>query len=129
MPAESDSKQKWEVQLRKGCVELAVLASLWDGRLYGLQILRRLEYFSGLRVSEGTIYPLLSRLKTAGWVESEWEETGIGHPRRYYSLTEGGKRRLLEMARSWAKLAGNIDQLLARLGTPEPEEQSQESSI
>ena len=45
-----DSTGKWEVQLRKGCIELAVLASLWDGRLYGLEMLRRLEYFSGLTV-------------------------------------------------------------------------------
>ena len=115
--AASDSTLKWEVQLRKGCVELAVLASLWDSRLYGLQILRQLEYFSGLRVSEGTIYPLLTRLATAGWVEAEWEDSSQGHPRRYYTLTESGKSRVLEMARSWSKLASNIDRLLARLDT------------
>ncbi|MGA2711711.1 MAG: PadR family transcriptional regulator [Bryobacteraceae bacterium] len=68
VPDISDSTGKWEVQLRNGCIELAVLASLWDGRLYGLEILRRLEYFSGLTVSEGTIYPLLGRLAVAGWV-------------------------------------------------------------
>lgn len=114
----SNSTLKWEVQLRKGCVELAVLASLWEGRLYGLQILRRLEYFSGLTVSEGTIYPLLSRLKAAGWVESEWQETPLGHPRRYYTLTPAGKDRIQEMSRSWSKLAGNINQLLHRLVSP-----------
>ena len=113
--AVSDSTLKWEVQLRKGCVELAVLASLWEGRLYGLQILRQLEYFSDLTVSEGTIYPLLTRLAAAGWVEAEWQDSSQGHPRRYYTLTESGRSRVLEMARSWSKLASNIDRLLVRL--------------
>ncbi len=116
-PTTSVSTVKWEVQLRKGCVELAVLASLWDGRLYGLQIVRQLEYFAGLTVSEGTIYPLLNRLRTAGWVEAEWQEAPLGHPRRYYALTASGRSRVLEMSRSWSKLAGNIDRLLARLNT------------
>ncbi len=106
---------KWEVQLRKGCVELAILASLWPERLYGLQMLRRLEYFSGLTVSEGTIYPLLSRLKAAGLVEAQWEQAPPGHPRKYYSLTEAGRRRVLEMARLWSKFTENIDQLLVPL--------------
>lgn len=111
----SDSTRKWEVQLRKGCVELAVLAALWEGRLYGLQVLRRLEYFSGMIVSEGTIYPLLNRLAAAGWVESEWQETSMGHPRRYYVLTQQGRNRVLQMSQTWSKLSGTIDQLLSRL--------------
>ncbi len=111
----ADSTGKWEVQLRKGCIELAVLASLWDGRLYGLEILRRLEYFSGLPVSEGTLYPLLSRLNTAGWVISEWQEAPQGHPRRYYTLTARGRKRVEEMSRVWSGLTRNIDHLLTRI--------------
>lgn len=110
----TDSTGKWEVQLRKGCIELAVLASLWDGRLYGLEMLRRLEYFSGLPISEGTLYPLLSRLNTAGWVISEWQDAPLGHPRRYYTLTPRGRNRVEEMSRVWSGLTRNIDQLLAR---------------
>jgi len=106
---------KWEVQLRKGCVELAILASLWPERLYGLQMLRRLEHFSGLTVSEGTIYPLLSRLKAAGLVEAQWERIPRGHSRKYYSLTIAGRSRVLEMARLWSKFTENIDQLLVPL--------------
>jgi PadR family transcriptional regulator, regulatory protein PadR len=112
----SDSTGKWEVQLRKGCVELAVLASLWEGRLYGLEILRRLEYFSGLTVSEGTIYPLLSRLMAAGDVDAEWQESASGHPRRYYTLTARGRRRTRELSQLWSTFRGNIDQLLVPLG-------------
>lgn len=108
----SDANVKWEVQLRKGCVELATLASLWSGRLYGLEMLRRLEYCSGLVVSEGTIYPLLSRLERAGLVEAEWVETGLGHPRKYYTLTPAGTRRTIEMTRFWGSFTNNFEQLL-----------------
>ena len=53
--SERETPDKWEVQLRKGCLELAILASLWSGRLYGLEIIRRLENQSELTVSEGTV--------------------------------------------------------------------------
>jgi PadR family transcriptional regulator PadR len=114
----SDSTGKWEVQLRKGCVELATLASLWPGRLYGLEMLRRLEYCSGLVVAEGTIYPLLGRLERAGLIKAEWVETGLGHPRKYYTLTAAGSRRTLEMTRLWSKFTKNFEQLLIPLRDP-----------
>jgi PadR family transcriptional regulator PadR len=113
----SGSNDKWEVQLRKGCVELATLASLWRGRLYGLEMLRTLEYGSGLVVSEGTIYPLLSRLERAGLVEAEWVETGLGHPRKYYTLTAAGAQRTVEMRRFWASFTDNFDQILKPVGS------------
>ena len=107
---------KWEVQLRRGCLELAILAALWDGKLYGLEILRRMESEFDLIVSEGTIYPLLSRLKTLRLVQSEWVESDAGHPRKYYALTSAGKRRALEMARIWARFSSSMSKLLAPLG-------------
>jgi PadR family transcriptional regulator, regulatory protein PadR len=111
----SDSTGNWEVQLRKGCVELATLASLWPGRLYGLEMLRRLEKCSGLVVSEGTIYPLLGRLERGGLIEAEWVETGLAHPRKYYTLTAAGSRRTLEMTRIWSRFMQGFDQLLTPL--------------
>jgi hypothetical protein len=57
-PAASDATSKWQVQLRKGCIELGTLASLFPGRLYGLEMLRRLGHCAGMIVAEGTIYPL-----------------------------------------------------------------------
>src|ERR1035438_6448717 len=108
----SDTTGKWEVQLSKGCVELATLASLWPGRLYGLELLRRLEYCSGLVVSEGTIYPLLGRLERGGLIEAEWVETGLGHPRKYYTLTAAGSRRTLKISRLGSIFKKNSDQLL-----------------
>jgi PadR family transcriptional regulator PadR len=106
---------KWEVQLRKGCLELAILAALWDGKLYGLEILRRLESDSNLIVSEGTIYPLLSRLKALGLVRSEWVESDAGHPRKYYALTSAGKKRSCEMAGMWSRFSSGMSRLLAPL--------------
>jgi PadR family transcriptional regulator PadR len=103
------------VQLRKGCLELAILAALWGGKRYGLEILRRLESDSDLIVSEGTVYPLLSRLKTLGMVESEWVESEAGHPRKYYALTRAGKKRALEMGRIWTRFTSSMSKLLVPL--------------
>jgi PadR family transcriptional regulator, regulatory protein PadR len=110
-----DLTDKWEVQLRKGCLELAILASLWDGRVYGLEILRRLELVSNLVVSEGTVYPLLTRLKTSGLVDSQWVESDAGHPRKYYFLTKAGKQRAIEMSRIWARFSASLGRLLIPL--------------
>ena len=89
---ETESPDKWEVQLRKGTLELAILAALWNGRLYGLEILRHLESASDLIVAEGTVYPLLTRLKSLGLLTSQWVESDAGHPRKYYELTPAGRQ-------------------------------------
>jgi PadR family transcriptional regulator PadR len=120
----SDSTSKWEVQLRKGCVELATLASLWHGPLYGLEMLRRLEHDSGLTVSEGTIYPLLARLERGGLIEAEWVETGLGHPRKYYTLTVAGTHRTLAMTQFWSRFTQNFDQLLVPVRSAAPSAES-----
>jgi PadR family transcriptional regulator PadR len=106
-----DELGKWETQLRKGGLGLAVLASLWDGRHYGLEILKRLDAEAGMAVSEGAIYPLLNRLKTEGLVASEWVEAA-GHPRKYYSLTDLGRARVRDMAVSWTAFAAGLERLL-----------------
>ena len=108
----------WEVQVRRGFLELAILAALWNGKLYGLEILRRLEDDSELIVSEGTIYPLLSRLKNTGLVSSEWVESDGGHPRKYYALTAAGKQRTMEMASVW----GRFSAAMAKVLRPIPKE-------
>lgn len=103
------------MQLRKGCLELAILAVLWGGRLYGLEILKRLEDGSNLIISEGTVYPLLSRLKALGLVNSEWLESEGGHPRKYYVLTKSGKQRALELASIWTRFSSSMSKLLGPL--------------
>jgi PadR family transcriptional regulator, regulatory protein PadR len=112
---QSSPMDKWEVQLRKGCLELAILASLWPGRLYGLEILRLLEQDSDLVITEGTVYPLLSRLKAEGLLDSEWVEAEAGHPRKYYRLTPAGRRRVAAMGRIWSRFSASLNRLLSRV--------------
>src|SRR6516165_9648192 len=111
--AKAEASEKWESQLRKGCLELAILASLWEQRLYGLQILRVLENNSNLVLAEGTVYPILGRLKEEGLLQSEWVEADAGHPRKYYWLTAAGKQRVVSMGHFWNSFAANLNRLLA----------------
>lgn len=91
---------------------MAILASLWQSRLYGLEILRSLSEKSQLDVAEGTLYPILSRLKAEGLLQSEWVESEAGHPRKYYWLTTPGRRRAREMAEAWHTLAASLTALV-----------------
>ena len=112
LPADGDQPDRWEAQLRKGAVEMAALASLWQGRLYGLEIIRFLESQSQLALAEGTIYPILNRLKAEGMLTSEWVEAEAGHPRKYYSLTDAGRQRLRQMAEAWTGFSAGLSRLL-----------------
>ena len=109
---ELDSPDKWEAQMRKGCLEMAVLASLWHGRLYGLEILRVLERDSSLVLAEGTIYPILNRLRSEGLVQSQWVEADAGHPRKYYQLTPPGRERATRMAATWTQFSAGLGCLI-----------------
>jgi PadR family transcriptional regulator PadR len=80
-----------------------------------LGILRRLAENSALIVPEGTVYPLLSRLKAEGLLASEWVEADAGHPRKYYKLTASGRRRAVQMAQFWSTFSANLDRMLAPL--------------
>jgi PadR family transcriptional regulator PadR len=104
---------KWDAQLRKGCLELAILASLWAEPLYGLGILRLLRSRGGLEVGEGTLYPILNRLRIDGLVTSEWHDAGTGHPRKYYTLTEPGRAKTTEMAAAWSTFSAQMDGILS----------------
>ena len=99
-------------QFRKGALELVILALLERGELYGVEIVDRLADRPGLEAGAGTIYPLLSRLKKAGVVDTTWRESPVGPPRKYYRLSAAGKRELAEMTRSWRDIAAAIDGLL-----------------
>jgi len=98
---------------------MATLASLWRGRLYGLEIIRTLEAQSRLVLAEGTIYPILSRLKDEALLTSEWVEADAGHPRKYYSLTNEGRDRLRLMAAAWVDFSNGLDQLIQPILQPE----------
>jgi PadR family transcriptional regulator PadR len=111
----------WEAQLRKGCLEMAVLATLASGRSYGLEIIRALERHSNLVLSEGTVYPILNRLREAGLLSASWVESENGHPRKYYSLTRAGYDRASRMAEVWMEFAAGVNSLIRPL-LPESQE-------
>jgi PadR family transcriptional regulator PadR len=114
-PEDRDQPDNWERQVKKGWLELAILASLWGQELYGLDILRRLEEGMDLLLAEGTIYPILSRLKAEGLVDTKWVDGDAGHPRKYYRLTPSGRRRAVAMARYASGFLGSIEKLIAPL--------------
>ena len=112
MESNTNHGDRWEAQLRKGCLDLVILAVLWNERLYGLEILRRLEQVAGLDLAEGTLYPILLRLKQEGLLESTWVEAETGHPRKYYRLTRAGRQRTSKMCESWEEFSQGISRLL-----------------
>jgi PadR family transcriptional regulator PadR len=114
--SEQPTPDNWSAQLRKGTLDLAILASLWKKPLYGLEVLRSLEDGSDLSVAEGTLYPILNRLRLEGLLQSEWVDAGTGHPRKYYKLTEEGRRRVREMSRVWAEFSGKLNAILKSIG-------------
>ncbi|MDR3750060.1 MAG: PadR family transcriptional regulator [Terracidiphilus sp.] len=112
LPGDGEQPDRWEAQLRKGALEMAALACLWQGRLYGLEIIRFLENHSQLVLAEGTIYPILNRLKAEDLLTSEWVEAEAGHPRKYYSLTDAGRQRLRLMAEAWTSFSKGLSHLI-----------------
>jgi PadR family transcriptional regulator PadR len=89
--------------MRKGVLEYCILSILRDGEAYTSDILETLKDAKML-VVEGTIYPLLTRLKNAGLLSYRWEESTSGPPRKYYALTETGKLFLTELNTTWSEL-------------------------
>jgi len=99
-------------QFRKGAVELAILALLHRGEAYGVEIVESLSAHPGLAISAGTVYPLLSRLKKGGVIDSVWRESPVGPPRKYYRLTQAGELEFAAMAKAWGGVADAMAQLL-----------------
>ena len=93
-----------QAQMRKGVLEYCILAIISEGEIYPSDIIGRLKE-SSLLVAEGTVYPLLNRLKTMELLSYQWVESNAGPPRKYYRLTEKGKIFLTELHKTWAELA------------------------
>ncbi|MGD8396591.1 MAG: PadR family transcriptional regulator [Candidatus Eiseniibacteriota bacterium] len=102
----------WVVQLRKGVVELTVLAALRDGETYGYELLQRINRIEGLALTESTVYPLLARLARDRLVQVRAAPSPSGPPRRYYQLTSLGRSRLGEMSQHWQDVRDAVDALL-----------------
>jgi PadR family transcriptional regulator, regulatory protein PadR len=101
-------------QMRRGTLQYCVLALLAEQERYGFDLVRGLAEVDGMVTSEGTIYPLLSRLRRDGLVESSWAESAAGPPRRYYRLTERGHAALDAFAREWSRFRDAVDHFMRR---------------
>lgn len=112
----------WSTQIRKGVLELGVLNVMRTGRLYGYDIVRRLRELDGLVISEGTIYPILSRFKREGLVTTSLEESPHGPARKYYALTDRGRQLLAAMNTHWAAIRRGINLLASEAATEQGED-------
>ena len=99
----------WSTQLRKGMLELCILNAIRGTSLYGYDIVRKLRNIEGLVISEGTIYPILSRLKREGFVQTTIKESTEGPPRKYYELTAAGEKILSQMNGYWQDIKTGTD--------------------
>jgi PadR family transcriptional regulator PadR len=99
-------------QMRRGALEFCVMSLLEERERYGFELVQNLSEVEGMVTSEGTIYPLLSRLRRDGAVATTWRESANGPPRRYYQLTPAGRGALAEFRREWARFRTAVDQLL-----------------
>jgi PadR family transcriptional regulator PadR len=106
-----DVTDNWTTQLRKGLLELCILNVVGRRRVYGYDVVRQLRDIDALVVGEGTIYPILSRLKRDGLVKTSLEESPAGPARKYYELTKRGEQLLAEMNAYWDVLTNGIDRL------------------
>lgn len=111
-----DNKQSYNVentksQMRKGFLEFPVLLIIGAKATYAPDILKQLKN-ANLLVVEGTLYPLLSRLKRVGLVEYEWQESKNGPPRKMYTITKQGKEVLQQLEISWKSLDYSVNKLI-----------------
>lgn len=107
-----------KTQMRKGMLEYCVLLLLRGGDAYASEIISKMKQ-AHLIVVEGTLYPLLTRLKNDGLLAYRWEESRSGPPRKYYCLTEVGQLALLQLDCSWRETVQTVDYLKS-LQTPPP---------
>lgn len=102
-----------EAQMRKGILELCILNIIAQEEIYPSDIIAKLKE-SQLIVVEGTLYPLLTRLKNAGLLTYRWVESTSGPPRKYYKLTEEGEKCLAELNSSWQQLVNAVKKQLKK---------------
>lgn len=103
--------QNWFSQVKKGTLSYIILVILDRKEYYGYELVQEIKIHTTLEVAEGTLYPLLNRLKTEGLVDSKWVEQESGIPRKYYTLTDSGRATLTEMEEIWAALGAAINKI------------------
>src|ERR1700756_5860571 len=95
-------------QMRKGVLEFCILSIIKQGEAYPSDIIEKMKA-ANLNILEGTLYPLLTRLKNAEFLTYRWVESNSGPPRKYFSLTEKGEAFYAELEKTWKELAGAVE--------------------
>ncbi|HPG33956.1 MAG: PadR family transcriptional regulator [Lentimicrobiaceae bacterium] len=108
-----DKAESTIAQMRKGVLEMCVLAAISSREAYASDILVRLKD-SHLIVVEGTLYPILTRLKNDGFLSYRWEESTSGPPRKYYTITPAGSDFLVELRSGWEELNTAVTRLFSK---------------
>lgn len=102
-----------KAQMRKGILEFCILTIISQEKTYSSDIIKELKK-TDLIVVEGTLYPLLSRLKKSGFLSYSWEESKNGPPRKYYTLTPKGQKALNQLASTWKSFSKSINSLITK---------------
>lgn len=100
-----------KAQMRKGVLEFCILSILSEGEKYPTEIIERMKA-AKLLIVEGTLYPLLTRLKNDGLLSYRWVESQSGPPRKYFTLTEDGRIFLTGLIDSWQELTESVNQII-----------------
>jgi len=116
VPSEVYNVENTKSQMRKGFLEFPVLLIIGSKPTYAPDILKQLKK-ANLIVVEGTLYPLLSRLKRYNLVEYAWQESRSGPPRKMYTVTEAGKKSIKELEESWTALDASVNTLIKKFET------------
>jgi PadR family transcriptional regulator PadR len=106
----------WITQLRKGLLELCILNALTAEKVYGYDVVRKLRDIEYLVIAEGTIYPILSRLKREGLLDTSLEESSEGPARKYYRLTRRGRDVLTQMNTIWGRVCDGVHHMQTAKG-------------
>jgi PadR family transcriptional regulator PadR len=102
-----------KAQMRKGILEYCILSVLSRNSCYASDIIKELKEAEVI-VVEGTLYPLLTRQKNAGLLSYRWEESQQGPPRKYYELTDEGRKYLIDLDKSWLELVESVNHIRTR---------------
>lgn len=102
----------WKSQVKKGTLTFIILNILKGNEYYGYELIEQIRNHTDMDIAEGTLYPLMNRLKTDNLVESKWVEQETGIPRKYYCLTETGAKTLAQMNKYWKNLASAIQKII-----------------
>ena len=106
------SVPSFATQMKKGVLEYCVLSLVATHWRYGFELVELLGSVDGLLSTDGTIYPLLSRMRADGLVETEWRESAEGRPRRYYRISSDGRAALREFQLEWKRFRTAVDAVL-----------------